>query len=207
MSNVILHLELHELITAKDEPHSDTTVVNHGLYRFVNDEKGVFYALDIGSKGGYPPPLGGTNLCVLRVHLGDKESLVVNNEFEEIYIPPQLMTGSSDELFDYIASVLAKFIDAKSDSLYVYPVDKGIWGSLSLGEDVVELTKAIERVNLDMRVAALVNDTISTLAGGRYNDQDVVDDVILGTGTNATYMERAHIILKWHGLLPKSGEI
>ncbi|KAJ0030015.1 hypothetical protein Pint_13282 [Pistacia integerrima] len=52
-----------------------------------------------------------------------------------------------------------------------------------------------------------VNDTIGTLAGGRYSNQDVVAAVILGTGTNAAYVERAHAIPKWHGLLPKSGEM
>ena len=52
-----------------------------------------------------------------------------------------------------------------------------------------------------------VNDTIGTLAGGRYYDNDVTIAVILGTGTNAAYIERAHAIPKWHGLLPKSGEM
>ena len=52
-----------------------------------------------------------------------------------------------------------------------------------------------------------VNDTIGTLAGGRYYDNDVVIAVILGTGTNAAYVERAQAIPKWHGLLPKSGEM
>lgn len=52
-----------------------------------------------------------------------------------------------------------------------------------------------------------VNDTIGTLAGGRYYDQDVVAAVILGTGTNAAYVERAQSIPKWHGLLPKSGDM
>jgi len=31
--------------------------------------------------------------------------------------------------------------------------------------------------------------------------------VILGTGTNAAYVERAHAIPKWHGLIPKSGDM
>lgn len=52
-----------------------------------------------------------------------------------------------------------------------------------------------------------MNDTIGTLAGGRYNNPDVVAAVILGTGTNAAYVERAHAIPKWQGLLPKSGEM
>ncbi|KAA3477088.1 hexokinase-1-like [Gossypium australe] len=188
------------------------------------DEKGLFYALD----------LGGTNFRVLRVHLGGKESRVVKQEFEEVSIPPHLMTGSSDELFDYIASALAKFVATESDSQHVspgrqrelgftfsFPVrqtsissgtlikwTKGFSVEDTVGQDVVgELTKAIERAGLDMRVAALVNDTVGTLAGGRYNNPDVAAAVILGTGTNAAYVERAHAIPKWHGLLPKSGEM
>lgn len=52
-----------------------------------------------------------------------------------------------------------------------------------------------------------VNDTVGTLAGGIYNNNDVVAAVILGTGTNAAYVERAQAIPKWHGLLPKSGDM
>jgi Hexokinase len=52
-----------------------------------------------------------------------------------------------------------------------------------------------------------INDTIGTLAGGRYYDQDVTIAVILGTGTNAAYVENAGNIPKWQGLLPKSGEM
>ncbi|XVF49100.1 hypothetical protein PTKIN_Ptkin03bG0241400 [Pterospermum kingtungense] len=188
------------------------------------EEKGLFYALD----------LGGTNFRVLRVLLGGKESRVVKQEFEEVSIPPHLMTGSSDALFDYIAAALAKFVAAEGEGLHVspgrqrelgftfsFPVrqtsissgtlikwTKGFSIDDTVGQDVVgELSKAMERIGLDMRVAALVNDTIGTLAGGRYNYPDVVAAVILGTGTNAAYVERAHAIPKWHGLLPKSGEM
>lgn len=52
-----------------------------------------------------------------------------------------------------------------------------------------------------------VNDTVGTLAGGRYYKGDVIAAVILGTGTNAAYVERASAIPKWHGPLPKSGEM
>lgn len=52
-----------------------------------------------------------------------------------------------------------------------------------------------------------VNDTIGTLAGVRYFHPDVIAAVILGTGTNAAYVERANAIPKWQGPLPKSGEM
>ncbi|KAG2600599.1 hexokinase-6-like isoform X1 [Panicum virgatum] len=80
--------------------------------------------------------------------------------------------------------------------------------SEKVGEDVVgELTRAMERQGLDMKVTALVNDTVGTLAGGRYVDNDVVAAVILGTGTNAAYVEHANVIPKWNGRLPRSGNM
>ncbi|KAI6679550.1 hypothetical protein NL676_033431 [Syzygium grande] len=188
------------------------------------DEQGLFYALD----------LGGTNFRVLRVQLGGKEKGVVSQEFDEVSIPPHLMTGSSEDLFDYIAAALAKFVATEDEGSHPYPGRQRELGftfsfpvrqtSISSGtlikwtkgfsiEDVVgenvvgELTKALEKIGLDMRVTALVNDTIGTLAGGRYYNTDVIAAVILGTGTNAAYVERAQAIPKWHGPLPKSGEM
>ncbi|XP_064970018.1 hexokinase-1-like isoform X1 [Musa acuminata AAA Group] len=188
------------------------------------DETGLFYALD----------LGGTNFRVLRVQLGGKEHRVVKKEPKEVSIPPHLMVGGSDELFDFIASALAEFVASEGEDFHIpvgrqrelgftfsFPVrqtsiasgtlikwTKGFNIEGTVGEDVVaELTRAIERQCLDMRVSALVNDTIGTLAGARYYDNDVIVGVILGTGTNAAYVERAHAIPKWHGLLPKSGEM
>ncbi|KAK9715422.1 hypothetical protein RND81_06G163800 [Saponaria officinalis] len=188
------------------------------------DENGLFYALD----------LGGTNFRVLRVKLGGKEKGVVQQEFEEVSIPPELMVGTSEQLFDYIAEALAKFVATESEGLhpepnkqrelgftFSFPVKqtsiaagtlirwtKGFNIDDAVGEDVVaKLSKAMQRKGIDMRVTALVNDTVGTLAGGRYYNNDVIAAVILGTGTNAAYVERASAIPKWHGPLPKSGEM
>eukprot|EP00475_Leptophrys_vorax_P013026 TRINITY_DN1941_c2_g2_i1.p1 TRINITY_DN1941_c2_g2~~TRINITY_DN1941_c2_g2_i1.p1 ORF type:complete len:364 (-),score=7.94 TRINITY_DN1941_c2_g2_i1:137-1228(-) len=58
------------------------------------------------------------------------------------------------------------------------------------GRDVVRvLEEALERQGLSMRVTALVNDAVGTLAGARYLESDVAVAVILGTGTNACYEE------------------
>ncbi|KAK6128003.1 hypothetical protein DH2020_038250 [Rehmannia glutinosa] len=189
------------------------------------DEEGVFYALD----------LGGTNFRVLRVQLGGKEGGIVHQEFAEASIPPELMSGTSEALFDYIAEKLANFVDEEEQIFhdlasgrqrelgftFSFPVmqtsinsgnlirwTKGFSIDDTVGQDVVgELTKALKRKGVEMRVAALVNDTIGTLAGGRYTSNDVALAVILGTGTNAAYVERAQAIPKWHGPLPKSGEM
>ncbi|KAI3901507.1 hypothetical protein MKW92_014652 [Papaver armeniacum] len=181
------------------------------------DEHGLFYALD----------LGGTNFRVLRVQLGGRDGRVAKQEFTEVSIPAELMTSTSTELFDFIAKELARFIATEGEGFFLRPGSQRELGftfsfpvkqlSIASGtlirwtkgfsiEDavdkdvVVELTKALDRQGINIRVAALVNDTIGTLAGGKYLNNDVAAAVILGTGTNAAYIERAHTI-------PKSGEM
>lgn len=187
-------------------------------------EEGLFYALD----------LGGTNFRVLRVQLAGKEKRVVRREAREVSIPPHLMSGSASELFGFIASALAKFVadEGRSGALdggrqrelgftFSFPVRQSSIASGTLikwtkafsiddavGEDVVaELQTAMEKQGLDMRVSALINDTVGTLAAGSYYDEDVVVGVILGTGSNAAYVEKANAIPKLEGELPKSGNM
>ncbi|GAB4852516.1 Hexokinase isoenzyme 2 [Ancistrocladus abbreviatus] len=180
------------------------------------NEKGLFYALD----------LGGTNFRVLRVQLGGKDQGVVASEFEQVSIPQELMFGTSEELFDFIASGLAKFAQTEGGKFQLLPgrkrelgftfsfpvkqtsIDSGIlikWTkgfavSGTEGKDVVAcLNEALERQGLDMHVSALVNDAVGTLAGARYWDNDVIAAVILGTGTNACYVEQIDAIPRLHG--------
>ncbi|VAH79585.1 unnamed protein product [Triticum turgidum subsp. durum] len=175
------------------------------------DEKGLFYALD----------LGGTNFRVLRVQLGGKEQRVIKQE-------------SVGELFDFIAAALAKFVASEGEDYHLpegtqrelgftfsFPVKqtsissgtlikwtKGFAIEEMVGKDIVaELNEAIKRQGLVMKVSTLVNDTVGTLAAGRYVDNDTMVAVILGTGTNAAYIEHGDAIPKWHAPLPKSGDM
>ncbi|XP_027332219.1 hexokinase-2, chloroplastic [Abrus precatorius] len=180
------------------------------------NEKGLFYALD----------LGGTNFRVLRVQLGGKDERVIATEFDQVSIPNDLMFATSEELFDFIASGLAKF-GSKEDGrfrvspgrkreigfTFSFPVmqtsihsgiltkwTKGFAVTGAVGRDVVAcLNEAMGRQGLDMRVSALVNDAVGTLAGAEYWDNDVMVAVILGTGTNACYVEQMSAIPKLHG--------
>lgn len=53
-----------------------------------------------------------------------------------------------------------------------------------------------------------VNDTVGTLAGGRFNfEEETMIGCIIGTGTNACYVERADSVQKWADPLPKSGQM
>ncbi|KAL9268704.1 Hexokinase-1-like protein [Drosera capensis] len=186
------------------------------------DEDGLFYALD----------LGGTNFRVLRFQLSGGG--IAKQESVEVSISPELMTGTSDELFGYIAMELAKFVAQEGEGFHLpanrerelgftfsFPVmqtsinsgtlikwTKGFSISDAIGVDVVaELTKALKKQGLDMHATALVNDTVGTLAGGKFFNNDVIAAVILGTGTNAAYVERAQAIPKWRGPPPRSGEM
>jgi len=59
--------------------------------------------------------------------------------------------------------------------------------------------------NIQFCAYCQVNDTVGTLALGHYNDEDTVAAVIIGTGTNACYFERADAIIKAQGLPTSSG--
>ncbi|RDY13008.1 Hexokinase-2, chloroplastic, partial [Mucuna pruriens] len=188
------------------------------------NEKGLFYALD----------LGGTNFRVLRVQLGGKDERVIATEFDQVSIPQDLMFGTSEELFDFIASGLAKFASKEDGRFHLsagrkreigftfsFPVKqtsidsgilikwtKGFAVSGTAGRDVVAcLNEAMERQGLDMRVSALVNDTVGTLAGAEYWDNDVMVAVILGTGTNACYVEQISAIPNLQGHVSSSGKM
>ncbi|CAM6013081.1 unnamed protein product [Sphagnum balticum] len=188
------------------------------------DEKGLYYAVD----------LGGTNFRALRVQLGGKESRVIKQEYEEVAIPPELMIGTSEELFDFIAKELSSFVAREGDGFrpsagqsrdigftFSFPVQqtalnsgtllnwtKGFKVVDAIGQDVVAaLQRCIQKRGPEMRITALVNDAVGALAGGRYWNEDVMIAVILGTGTNAAYVERAQAISKCDSTFPKSGEM
>ncbi|KAK7341263.1 hypothetical protein VNO80_24189 [Phaseolus coccineus] len=185
-------------------------------------EKGIYYALD----------LGGTNFRVLRVHLHDQQSSVLEHEVERQPIPQHLMTSTGKDLFDFIASSLKEFIEKEGDGselsldrrrelgfTFSFPVKQtsvssGILMKWTKGFSILDmvgvdvpacLQEALIRKGLDMRVAALVNDTVGTLALGHYHDSDTVASIIIGTGTNACYLERVDAIIKCQGLLTTSG--
>ncbi|PPD89053.1 hypothetical protein GOBAR_DD13976 [Gossypium barbadense] len=174
------------------------------------DEKGLFYALD----------LGGTNFRVLRVELGGKDKRVIAIESDQVSIPQELMSATS-ELWQILLIKMETFLEKNGEIGFTFSfpvkqtsIDSGIlikWTkgfavSGTAGKDVVAcLNEAMDRKGIDMRVSALVNDTVATLAGARYWDDDVMVAVILGTGTNACYVERMDCIPKFQGEFSPSG--
>ncbi|KAI3894533.1 hypothetical protein MKX03_027563 [Papaver bracteatum] len=162
------------------------------------NEDGLFYALD----------LGGTNFRVLRVQLGGKSERVVDTEFEQVSIPKLLMSGTSEESerFSFPSGKKREIGFTFSFPVKQTAIDSGIlikWTkgfaiSGTRGKDVVVcLNEAMERQGLDMRVSALVSlDIAVENIPTRYWDDNVMIAVILGTGTNACYVERMDAISK-----------
>ena len=58
-----------------------------------------------------------------------------------------------------------------------------------------------------MNVVALVNDTVGTLIAHSYQDPETYIGVILGTGSNAAYVEKIENVRKWTHDRPESGEM
>uniref|UniRef100_A0A8C5SJP7 Hexokinase-2 n=1 Tax=Laticauda laticaudata TaxID=8630 RepID=A0A8C5SJP7_LATLA len=165
-------------------------------------EKGDFLALD----------LGGTNFRVLLVHIrnGMRRSVEMHNK---IYtISEDIMQGTGEELFDHIVSCISDFLEymgMKGASLplgftFSFPcqqkrLDEGIllqWtkgfsASGCEGENVVGLLKEaiLRRKEFELDVVALVNDTVGTMMSCGYEDPLCEVGLIVGTGTNACYME------------------
>ncbi|XP_056150134.1 hexokinase-2 isoform X2 [Lampris incognitus] len=165
-------------------------------------EEGDFLALD----------LGGTNFRVLLVRVSANGKQKVEMENQIYAIPEHLMRGSGSELFDHIADCLANFLDklgmkdkklplgftfsfpcqqAKLDESILVSWTKGFKVSEVEGKDVVSLLrKAIKkRGDFDIDIVAVINDTVGTMMTCGYDDHHCEIGLIVGTGTNACYME------------------
>ncbi|KAL2522621.1 putative hexokinase-like 2 protein [Forsythia ovata] len=188
------------------------------------EEKGIYYGIN----------LRGTNFLLIRGRLGGKNLPISELQREEVAIPSSAMDGdSTEELFDLIAVELAKFIsvhseiDGEAESrerklgfTISFPVEEDAvssgtaikWRSLSVNDIVgKELTndinQSLEKLGIDLRVFALVNDTTGDLAGGRYYSKENVAAITLGMATDVSYVESAEQVPKWHGQSPNSGEM
>ena len=66
------------------------------------------------------------------------------------------------------------------------------------GEDVVGmLNKALAEVGVgNVKVVAILNDTTGTLVAGSHDFPDAGIGLILGTGTNGSFMEKAERVVR-----------
>ncbi|XP_063221201.1 hexokinase type 2 isoform X2 [Bacillus rossius redtenbacheri] len=195
------------------DTHADATVKCFCTY--VQDlpngkESGKFLALD----------LGGTNFRVLIIDLGE------NRRFEmrsKIYaIPQSIMLGSGIQLFDHIAECLASFMHEHKLSQELLPLGftfsfplrqvgltkgmlvqwtKGFDCSGTVGEDVVQMLRdALDRRgDVQIEICAILNDTTGTLMSCAWKNFNCKVGVIIGTGSNACYVERTENVELFDG--------
>ncbi|KAJ0061772.1 hypothetical protein NL108_008293 [Boleophthalmus pectinirostris] len=165
-------------------------------------EKGDFLALD----------LGGTNFRVLHVRVKQDEKAVLKMDSEICAIPQDIMRGTGEQLFDHIAACLGTFLENQGLKDQVLPVGftfsfpceqkeidksilirwtKGFNCSGVEGKDVVQLLKDAVKRRGDYEIGsvAMVNDTVGTMMSCGYKHQSCEIGLIIGTGTNACYME------------------
>ncbi|XP_076229304.1 hexokinase A isoform X2 [Nomia melanderi] len=185
------------------ETHKDAIVKCFTTY--VQDlpngtEKGNFLALD----------LGGTNFRVLLITL---EGMNFDMKSKIYAIPQSLMLGTGKQLFDHIAQCLALFVKDLNLQDQILPLGftfsfpltqegltkgylvrwtKGFNCSDVVGQDVVALLEeAIARRNdVKIDVCAILNDTTGTLMSCAWKNRNCRIGLIVGTGTNACYVER-----------------
>lgn len=163
--------------------------------------------------------LGGTNSRVLAARLDGKGNARVF-AVSKFVVSAALMRGAGEALFDFIAGCVREFLAKNRISLrkkyqlaftFSFPVEqtglaagkliiwtKGFSASGVEGKDVVRLLDdALWRSGLkNIEVVALANDTVGTLVTKSYSDRSCDMGVILGTGTNACYVEKVSNILK-----------
>jgi len=200
---------IHEMELGLTETGSSMKMIPSFVERLpTGKERGTVLALD----------LGGSNFRVVQVLLDGSGQ--VRTQQKKFNVGDTLKTGPADELFDFLADCIQSFLDemnmGRNDDqalgfTFSFPVDqvslnkgeliewtKGFTCSGAEHNDVVEmLSNALKRKNIGVIVTALVNDTVGTLVAHAYKDPKTAVSVILGTGSNAAYIEKLSDIPKW----------
>ena len=168
-------------------------------------EVGQFLSLD----------LGGTNFRVIIMEI--REDGMVNMDSEAFAVPKKIMTGTGTALFDHIAKCLAKFLDKWNIKHLELPLGftfsfpcrqeglangvlvkwtKGFSCSGVEGVDVCRLLREAlaRRGDVKIDVCAVLNDTTGCLMSCAWEEPNCRIGLILGTGTNACYLEELSAI-------------
>ncbi|KAM3955198.1 LOW QUALITY PROTEIN: hexokinase-4 [Aphomia sociella] len=170
-------------------------------------EEGLFLALD----------LGGTNFRVLLLEL--REGQLVREDVKQYHISDALRLGPGEDLFNFLADCVQDFVRSEGMEkerlslgfTFSFPMKQHSISSGELitwtksfkcsgmkGVDVAGLLQScLHERGLDIIVRVLLNDTTGTLMAGAQLDPCVAIGVIMGTGSNGCYMERASRVSHW----------
>lgn len=173
-------------------------------------EEGKFLGLD----------LGGTNFRVILLEI--RKGKIIWEIVKRYHIPDETRLGFGVPLFDHLAECVEDFVhenDIKDGPLpmgftFSFPMTQYSLASAHLltwtksfnipslvGEDVVKvLQEALRKRGLEnIEVLSILNDTTGTLVQGASIDNRAKIGIILGTGSNAAYLERADRVKRWMG--------
>lgn len=172
-------------------------------------ENGQYLALD----------LGGTNFRVIKLQL--EKGKIVDEIIEYYQVEEHLRLGKGTNLFEFLAECIKDFIQknnlSREKSLplgftFSFPMTQKALDIALLvnwtksfncpgviGEDVVSmLNSSLKKVGVtNVNVVAILNDTTGTLVAGSHDFPNTAVGLILGTGTNASYIERAERVSRW----------
>lgn len=113
------------------------------------------------------------------------------------FVPPRFASSNLQTL-GFTFSFPVQQFSVTSSSLLTWT--KGFQIPDAVNEDVAaHLQKALDELKLNIKVKALINDTVGTLMAHAYDNPKTVIGVILGTGTNAAYVEDMKNITKLNG--------
>lgn len=169
-------------------------------------EAGDFLVLD----------LGGTHLRVSLISL-DKNT---KPESKDFVIPQTLKIGHGSQLFDHIAKRIFEFLktnelldrDLPLGFIFSFPCrqegldravltqwTKGFKCDGVIGHDAVQLLhEAIaRRGDIKVKCIAVMNNCVGALMASASDEQDCAIGLILGAGTNASYLERIENVELW----------
>ncbi|KAK9764650.1 hypothetical protein K7432_007678 [Basidiobolus ranarum] len=175
-------------------------------------EVGTYLAID----------LGGTNLRTAAVTLlGDGE---VGVNMRKYSIPDSIRVGTANKLFDWIADCTAELLEDTTISTGAANMHMGVTFSFALNQTAINhgivmkmgkgfdlegvigndlkdmLEDGFKRKNLNIDIAAIINDTVGTLVSSAYVSPSTRVGLILATGTNAAYVESGAKLAKYPGL-------
>ncbi|XP_059047147.1 hexokinase-2-like [Achroia grisella] len=172
-------------------------------------EEGLFLALD----------LGGTNFRVLLLEL--QKGQLVREDVQHYKISSALRLGPGEDLFNYLADCVHDFVRSvgmENEALslgftFSFPMRQHSISSGELitwtksfkcsGMEGVDVAGLLQRClharGLRVTVRVLLNDTTGTMMAGAHINPNVGIGVILGTGSNGCYMERAARVRHWEG--------
>ncbi|KAI9342058.1 hexokinase-domain-containing protein [Zopfochytrium polystomum] len=216
LTQLVRHMIAEMKKGLQDDNHSLKMIPSHVIRRPQGSETGSFLALD----------LGGSNFRVCEVSLEGNGKMRVQQR--KYTVSEQLKRGSGEQLFNFFADSVLSFLQEIGDTqtprklgfTFSFPVKqtsikhgyllywtKGFSAASVEGLDVVQLLQeALNRKGVNVTVTAIVNDTTGTLISHSYSHPNTYIGVILGTGSNAAYVEKAENVPKYKQPMP-TGEI